>query len=181
MRSLVARRELCPCGGEHERCGEAPSRAWSKKITHTTHSAMARAGVLDRERNMASGAKRRIPPSRGDQACMRPAVRAAARKTTLVTSDTTGQVCAEAGIATAAGAIAAAGVTGAASMSWPVGLSPDGRSGTSGTSTGCVGTADASSWDEEMETQRSEVGVDIGSDSRSSGCHDGGSGNISSA
>eukprot|EP00965_Chrysotila_dentata_P008634 280795-Pleurochrysis_carterae.AAC.1 len=91
MRSLVARRELHPCGGEQERCGEAPSCARSKKIMHTTHSAMARAGVLDRERSKASGAQRRSPPSRGDQACMRPAVRAAARKTTLVTSDTTGQ------------------------------------------------------------------------------------------
>eukprot|EP00965_Chrysotila_dentata_P146067 4825111-Pleurochrysis_carterae.AAC.1 len=46
------------------------------------------------------------------------------------------------------------------------GLSPEGRSGKSGASTGCVGAADASSWDEEMERQRSEVGVDIGSDSR---------------
>eukprot|EP00965_Chrysotila_dentata_P175683 5799786-Pleurochrysis_carterae.AAC.1 len=110
-----------------------------------------------------------------------PAVRAAARKTTLVTSDTTGQACAEAGVATAAGAITAAGANGVAWVSSQAGLSLDGRLGTSGTSTGCVGTADASSRDEEMEMQRSEVGVDIGSDSRSSGCHDGGSGNISSA
>eukprot|EP00965_Chrysotila_dentata_P013956 463046-Pleurochrysis_carterae.AAC.1 len=84
---------------------------------HTTHSAMARAGVPDRERSKASGAQRRSPPSRGDQACMKPAVRAAARKTTLVTSDTTGQACAAAGVATAAGAIPAAGAIGAAPAS----------------------------------------------------------------
>eukprot|EP00965_Chrysotila_dentata_P082995 2738041-Pleurochrysis_carterae.AAC.1 len=126
MRSLVAGCELRPCGGEHERCGEAPGCARREERMHTTHRAMARAGAVDRERSRARGAKRRIPPSRGDQACMMPAASAAARKTTLVTRDTTGQVCAEAGVAVAEGTTGAASAVAAQS-----GLRLDGLSGTS--------------------------------------------------
>eukprot|EP00965_Chrysotila_dentata_P079023 2606081-Pleurochrysis_carterae.AAC.1 len=86
---------------------------------------MASAGVVDRERSRARGAKRQIPPSRGDQACMLPAVSAAARKTTLATRDTTGQVSADAGAATAEGA------TGAALLVAHAGLSLDALSGAS--------------------------------------------------
>eukprot|EP00965_Chrysotila_dentata_P111800 3697216-Pleurochrysis_carterae.AAC.2 len=84
MRSQGAGCVSRPCGGEHDRCGEASSRTYSKEsMKDTTHSAKARAGVIDRKRSNARGAKQRSPPSRGDQACMMPAVSAAARKTTL--------------------------------------------------------------------------------------------------
>eukprot|EP00965_Chrysotila_dentata_P247067 6207526-Pleurochrysis_carterae.AAC.1 len=93
-----------PGGGEHDRRGEAASRMYNKEsMKVTTHSAEAWTEMSDRESSKAKGAKRRSPPSRGERACMMPAVNAAARKTTLVTSDTTGQLCNKVGVAIGAG------------------------------------------------------------------------------
>eukprot|EP00965_Chrysotila_dentata_P173217 5717169-Pleurochrysis_carterae.AAC.1 len=67
-----------PCGGGHDRRGEAASRTYNKEsMKVTTHSAEARTETSDRERGKAKDAKRRSPPSRGERACMMPAITAA--------------------------------------------------------------------------------------------------------
>eukprot|EP00965_Chrysotila_dentata_P257786 6213004-Pleurochrysis_carterae.AAC.2 len=99
-----------------------------------THSAEAWIEMSERERSEAKVAMRRSPPSCGERACMMPAVSAAAKKTTLVTSDTTGQVCNEAGVATG---------IGASDLSWAaVSHVESTLVGESEASTGCVGGAD---------------------------------------
>eukprot|EP00965_Chrysotila_dentata_P252172 6210532-Pleurochrysis_carterae.AAC.1 len=74
-----------PCGDGHDRRGEAAGRTYSKERAKvTTHSAEAWTEKSDREREKAENTRRRSPPSRGERACMMPAVSAAARKTTLL-------------------------------------------------------------------------------------------------
>eukprot|EP00965_Chrysotila_dentata_P201561 6180639-Pleurochrysis_carterae.AAC.2 len=68
-----------------------PRVAYSKEsMKVTTHRAEAWIETSERKRSEAKAEMRRSPPSCGERACMMPAVSVAARKTTLVTSDTTG-------------------------------------------------------------------------------------------
>eukprot|EP00965_Chrysotila_dentata_P261950 6214420-Pleurochrysis_carterae.AAC.2 len=126
---------LRPCGDGHARRSEATCCAHSKEsMMITAHRAEACVDTSDRESSGREIATQRCPPLWGVRACMMPAASAAVRKTTLVTSDMTGQVCIEAGVAAEAGGLLPAAAS----------LAESTFAGELASSAGCVGEVDIS-------------------------------------